>query len=174
MNEISIFYRLNNLFNESDELIKKMRKIAFVWLFYAISMMVLGLSLNFPLWLTMLITFGPLIPIIVFFVIGVATQFKNATKYPLYYNNWRGEDAFVQNVKERSRDLAQPDRNKIKMPNYALDYIDRLIRQYGDDKMKLSNSIYNAIVTTSLTEEVKYMDKFEKFKRHMNEYRGKV
>jgi len=174
MNELQIYTRLNNLFQSNKVILKKIRRLALIWMFYALGMILLFTGLDFATWLTILVTFVPLMPIIVFFVIRVIKQFKSATKYPLFYNNWLDESTFVNSVRSRANDRVQPDPNTIKIGNYGLEYIDDLIKNYGDDKYKLSNGLYNKILTTSLVEEIKFYEKFKKFKKHMNEYRNSV
>jgi len=140
------------------------------WVFYTI---ILFAILKGSIW-TLITIFTPLIPIAFFTILYISKKYKFAKKYTIFYNNWTDQDYFINELKSRIRNRVQDNPSTIKIKNAAGKYIDELIDNYSDNKMKLSDALYNAIIETNLVTEMNYYEKFKRFKNQMNVYRNQV
>lgn len=172
MNELTIYNRIIFLFNKNKKKIKKMYMFALLWGFYAL-MVIIWLSFLVS-YLKMIIVFVPLIPIFVFMFLVFRKNYWLAKKYPIVYNKWMGDDRFINELINRLNTRAETDPNHIKIDNYGLKYIDDIIEAYHKDHKKLANSLFNAIDTSNLIEEINFFKKFKKFTIDMNCYRNIV
>ena len=164
MTEIGIYNYLKNTYTKTIKRTNLIWKIAGGWGAYSIVMLIL---LESPLW-TSLVIFTPLLPLLYFMGYYMYQVYKFAKKFPLFYNHWKDQDFFMNDISGRISTRAQNDPNTVKITNEGLKYIDNLINAYGEDKQKVSNAFYNAIKDTNMVEEIKFYEKFQKFKRDMN------
>ena len=169
MNEITIYRRIKDKFDDVKKDVKHAWWIIIVWM---VESVIFAITLNmFPLLMCLLI-FIPMIPVITLLFLSIRKEYLLAKRFPLVYNNWLNSSVFLNRVLSMSNSRAQPDPNKIKIDNYGLDYIDSLISQHGGDNQKVANAFYNAISTSSLVDEVKFYKKFKRFTKDMDIYRN--
>jgi len=174
MNELNIYTRIKQQFDVSNKKINKMLWFSLYWAFYAIISAILTSHYLSVVWLNLIIIFVPFIPILTILIIRFFKHYELAKKYPIFYNKWKNQEDFVNTIRDRTSDRAQPDSETIKMKNNALEYIDELIKRYDDDKMKLANAFYNGVQNTNLVGEINFNEKFKKFKNDMGRYRNIV
>lgn len=170
MNEIEIYYKIK-------EQIKKIQKITFP--IFIITSMLLALAISYvfimPIknFLFYMLIFSPSFILLGFFVFFYIKEYKLAKKYmPIYKNIYN--DSFVEKVRKRSFEIKQINDAKIRIKNNGLEYLDEIFISYKNDKQKMSNAIYNAILYSSFIEEIEFYEKYKKFVKDMKTFRNDI
>lgn len=168
MNEIEIYNLLYTELQTIKKEVNLMWKFIAGWVFYS-SVLLIFTKIS---WLFAIVVFIPLIPIIFFLIRSLRNELQFGKKVPIFYNNIKKYNKnFVSKIERYANTRKQLDPNHIKIDNYGLEYIDKLINTYRDDRFKLANALYNGIDDTNLVDELKFFKKYKDFIKDMDNCR---